>query len=95
MNLTFRCVAFNSNGDQVVTQWNIENFRGREGGQDIRTVLPNTILTGNATGGGLFPTFRTDLIFPVFLDDLDGTTLTCGFPPDLRSGQFHLQAYSE
>ena len=78
-NVIFECVVFDNQGEQVTTDWNIFNFRGHVGGQSIRVPLPDTILAGtdsNGTNG--FLTFRNILTFPTFLEDLDGTTLTCG-----------------
>ena len=57
------------------------NFRGVKGSQSILTVLPSTILSGTSSGGaGIFPTFRDMLTFPEYIQDLHGTTLTCGTP---------------
>ena len=96
VNVTFECVVTNDQGVQDTTQWNIENFRGTPGAQSILMALNDTILEGEPSNGVL-PTFRTRLIFPEFLEDLDGTTLTCGLPPleSLRDGQFQLRVYSK
>ena len=96
VNVTFECVVTNDQGMQDTTQWNIENFRGNPGAQSILMALNDTILGGEPSNGVL-PTFRTRLIFPEFLEDLDGTTLTCGLPPasSLRDGQFQLRVYSK
>ena len=95
LNVTFECIVTDYQGMQDVTQWNIENFRGNPGAQFITIALRDTILEGEPTNGGVFATFRTRLIFPVFLKDLDRTTLTCGLPPSIREGQFILRANSK
>ena len=80
-NVIFECVVVDNQGEQVTTNWNIFSFRGIVGGQSIRVPLPDTVLTGiNSNGTTGFLTFRNILIFPTFLEDLDGTTLTCGAP---------------
>ena len=79
----------------MTTNWNIFNFRETVGGQSIRVPLPDTMLDGvdsNGTNG--FITFRNILIFPTFLEDLDGTTLTCGSPAvDTLSVTWFLRVY--
>ena len=96
VNVTFECAVMNDQGMQDTTQWNIENFRGNLRPSSILMALNDTILEGEPSNGVL-ATFRTRLIFPEFLEDLDGTTLTCGLPPasSLRDGQFQLRVYSK
>ena len=96
VNVTFECAVMNDQGMQDTTQWNIENLRGNPGALSILMALNDTILEGEPSNGVL-PTFRTRLIFPEFLEDLDGTTLTCGLPPasSLHDGQFQLRVYSK
>ena len=84
----------------MTTNWNIFNFRGVAGGRPIKAVLPDTILTGTKAPNSPFGTLRNMLTFPEFIEDMDGTTLTCGFPDPkigpgngLRAGQYFLRAY--
>ena len=95
-NIMIECVIYDSNGAQVTTNWNIFNFRGVAGGRAIKAVLGDTILTGTKAPSSPFGTFRNMLIFPEFIEDMDGATLTCGFPDPkigLRAGEYFLRTY--
>lgn len=96
-NVTFECILVDGEGVQQVVQWNIVNFRGEEGLRLVILTLSDTILDGESTNGtNVFPTFRSRLMFPVFLEDFDGATLTCGLPAGfIREGQFQLRVYSK
>ena len=95
VNVSFECIVVDANGNQTLTQWNIENYRGVSGVQDI-SIVPNTILTGEPTNTlPGFSTFRSRLIFSQFLSDFDGATLVCGTPLDFMTGQFPLRVYRE
>ena len=95
VNVTFECLLLNDAGNQVTTIWNIWNFRGVAGGRSILLVLPDAIYEGNPDGT-LFATFRNILTFPVFIEDLDGASLSCGSQLrgfNLTTGWFLLKAY--
>lgn len=95
-NVTFQCVLINSAGFQVLTQWNIKDFRGEGGLRDIISTLPDTVLEGTPTNStnAIFKTFREILKFPNYIEDFDGATLTCGSPQtSITAGMFPLRVY--
>lgn len=95
-NVTFECEILDDDGTRRLTQWAIVNFRGVEGGVDIATALPNTIiLDGAPNSGAFFDTFHNRLIVREFIGDLHQTTLFCGFSEFLNAGQFFLRTYSK
>lgn len=100
VNVSFECTLVNNEGEQILTQWVIRDFRGVPGGQDIITVLPDTILLGEPQPQPAnFATFRNMLLFPEFLEDFDGATLTCGNPAisgnSLDTAQWPLRVFRE
>ncbi len=96
VNVTFEC-SFEEGGGNHITLWNVLNFRGEKNAQDIKTVLPDTILEGELTPEfSFFRTFRTRLTFPLYLEDFHEATLTCGWSEShLFSGQFPLRSCSK
>ena len=92
VNTTFECIIY-FNSVRLITQWYIVNFRGLTTLQDIKTVLPETLLDGHSNPGGIFPTFRNRLTFPVFHQDFHGATLYCGTGINVQMAEYYLRVY--
>ena len=94
-NVTFRCSIFESSR-QRLTQWNILNFRGTEGGLHLSTAVPSVIIGGTPNPAGILaPTFNDYVVFPTYSMDLANTTLTCGGDGEIFARSFHLEVYRE
>lgn len=96
-NVSLECVVFNARGEQAPTQWFIVDFRGIPQTVAILLALNDTILEGNSTNGtSIFPTFRTSLTFPQYLEDFHLATLICGnSPTDEMNILFPLRVYGK
>ena len=88
VNTTFECIIYFDNV-RLITSWFLVNFRGSMTPQDIKTVLPETILDGDLNPGGVFPTFRNLLTFPVFLQSFHGATLYCGSGINIKMAEYY------
>lgn len=97
--MTFQCAILNAQNDQVVTQWNINNFRGVIGARILLLAVPSVILGGTPTGQTIFTTYRDYAVFTRYNRDLHRATLFCGYPDseieDIFSGVFHLRVYGK
>lgn len=104
---TLRCdihrVSPEAELQQVVTLWQLENYKGQEGLTQIATVMgdhnDSIILHGDPnTASVVFDTYENKLTFLLFDSDFADTVLTCGrsgSEASLNIGRFPLVVFSK
>ena len=90
-NVIFVCVIFNPDAVQLVTQWNIGNYRGVRLLQDLLTAVGSSNVRLDGTPrDDFFVTHRELAIFNMYTQDLAGADLYCGISDNITAGVFHL-----
>lgn len=90
---TLMCDVF-TNGLQITTQWNIENFRGNTQLQEISPDMDLFLLTGDELPSDLSLTFHNHLVIQNLTAELDGVIIHCGTGQDPQQASFRLRIYS-
>ena len=91
--VTITCNVTNSQGAQITTQWNLENFRGSAGLQTVNNIAPELFeITGDPIPGTMF-TFENRLIVSNLVRDLDHVTIFCGSGAMPQQANFVLRIY--